>query len=295
MIQVSKSLLTNFGLLLLIAGLLWFTQRPPSPASLPPLTLLNTSAIDYIHIKRPHNDIQIEKSNTTGSWELVQPIPARANPSRIQFITDLLDTPVFSQQVAAEEDNINLEQFGLSPPQIQLQLNEHLFEFGSTSPLNKQRYLRYQQHIYLIADRIYPLLLANPSSFIDHQLIAKQQRLITVSWSGLDKQPDGQLSQTEGHWTSSDNTLNADQIGSMLTAWQHAQATGLHILDNPPETTGGVVSLQLEGNTTPIHYSIQLTDKEILLQQHGLRLQYHFPLAIKTELFPAEGISEPDA
>ncbi len=289
--NINNSLLTNIGLMLLIAGLFWFTQRAPNEPTMPQLTQINADDITRIHIKRKHNDILLEKTASDGGWQLIQPISAKANPNRIQFVLDLLDTPVFNQQT----DGLELTPFGLEPSQIQLGLNEHLFEFGNVAPLNAQRYLHYNQRIYLIADRIYPLLLANPSSFIDHQLIAKQQRLITVSWSNINDLPDGNLSQAEGHWTSSNNTLNADQIGSLLTAWQHSQAASLHILDNPPETAGAKLTLQLEDHAPPIHYQIQFTQQEILLQQHGHRLQYHFPIAIQTQLFPSGELNQPDA
>ena len=289
--SINKPLLTSISLILLIAGLFWFTQRAPNEPSMPQLTQTNADKITRIPIKRKHNDILLEKMTAGDGWQLIQPISAKANPNRIQFVLDLLKTPVFKQQT----DALDLTPFGLAPSQVQLHLNEHLFEFGNIAPLNEQRYLHYDQQLYLIADRIYPLLLANPSSFIDHQLITKQQRLITVSWSGLDKQPDGQLSQAEGHWTSSDNTLNADQIGSLLTAWQHSQASSLHILDNPPDTTAAKLTLQLEEHANPIHYQIQFTQQEILLQQHGHRLQYHFPLTIQSQLFPPAELNEPDA
>lgn len=280
-----KSFLINIGLLLLISGLFWLTQRSPTISSPQQLTQIQTDSINRIHIQRQHNDLLLVKSTTQGDWHLISPVLAKANPNRIQFILDLLNTPVFSQQ----SDDLDLSPFGLSPPQIQLLLDHHLFEFGNTSPLNKQRYLHHQHKVYLIADRIYPLLLANPSSFLDNQLIPslsnKQPRLLHVSWIGLER-PDGFLSQVEGHWTSSDNTLNPDQIGALLTAWQHTQAANLQIVKQPPAEAGATLSFQLEGDDTPINYHIQFTEKAMILQQHQHKLQYHFPIAIKTQLFP---------
>ncbi len=284
---MSKSILTNLGLLLLIAGLLWLTQRSQPPTESPhQLSQMQADSINRIHIQRQHNDILLEKTTTSGDWYLISPVLAKANPNRIQFILDLLNTSVFNQQA----DTIDLTPLGLAPPQIQLLLNHHLFEFGNTAPLNKQRYLRYEQQVYLIADRIYPLLLANPSSFLDNQLIPslsnKQARLLHISWRGLARS-DGYLSQIQGHWTSSNETLNPDQIGSLLTTWQHVQAASLHIVDDIADTTsGGTLTLQLEGDDTAIDYHLKFTDKAMVLQQYGRRLQYHFPLAIQSQLFP---------
>ena len=232
---MKSSYLINLVLVLVIAVLYWLS----SPTSSPTITSADFSNIDVKSIKnitiqrRFRNEVKLHKQDS--DWQIVQPIKAVANNTRIKLLLSLLNSPSHNQLTHPTDELII--QLGLKPIKLSLQLNEHLFVFGDIEPINKWRYVLYENTVYLMDDQISPLLNANAASFINNHLLAITQEIKSIHLPLFD---NNQLSTTEsitidfhdGHWQSQPPSNSTDKLATVIKLWQHAEALQVIPIDS---------------------------------------------------------------
>ncbi len=101
-------------------------------------------------------------------WVFVDPLPIKALNKRVIKLLDILSSPYSQSFLAA---NVNLQELGLKPAKARLTINNEIFEFGDTSPINAERYVLYKKHVYLINDLIYPLMDSRLQGLADMTLL----------------------------------------------------------------------------------------------------------------------------
>lgn len=106
-------------------------------------------------------DIIFDKKS--GAWQMVSPLHARANSTRIAAILSLLQARSYTQLNAGGMD---LGKFDLVKPAVTLKLNHYEFLFGNSNPLEGRRYLLFQGVIHLIDDGLYQQLQQPADFFI---------------------------------------------------------------------------------------------------------------------------------
>ncbi|MDJ0806617.1 MAG: hypothetical protein QNJ78_07250 [Gammaproteobacteria bacterium] len=154
---MSRRTLINL-LLFLAVGLLGLLTWRLQPQPLPALTELHPEQIKQIVIKdRAGREIRLTRQS--GGW-LVNGSPA--DTERIDQLLGLCHTPSLKRFPAPAD---NLQQFGLAPPMILLQLNDLILAFGSTDPVQGWRYVRIDNQIHLIGDGFHHHLTAAPSEY----------------------------------------------------------------------------------------------------------------------------------
>lgn len=287
---MKSSYLTNLVLVCVIAALFWFSQQATIPEDTSnSFQHIDVHAINDIQLKRENrDDIQLLKQDIT--WHLVQPINATANTTRVNLLLSLLDSPSHSQLIHPNDET--LEQLGLKPRKISLQLNEHLFVFGDREPLNKHRYVLYQNTVYLMDDNITALLSANANSLINNRLIVSQYKINSMQLPLLDGR---QLSSIDtiaielnnSHWQSLPVIHSTDKLTKLIEFWQQAEA--MQVIPVTEENIASVenkqVTITFEDLNTPAIFLIQLTDRNLFITDQNKKLKYQFPAAMAKQLF----------
>lgn len=290
--------LINLLLVMLVIGLFWLNSQPNSDkvASYPSLTKIASDAITTITITRPNNQPIVLNKQENG-WQLIEPLSAKANDTRIQLILSLLSTPSFAQLMPSTKDD--LTRFGMTASATTLALNEQVFQFGSNETLSKHRYVLYNDTIHLIDDQITPLLNANAASFIENRLLAPNKVIKQLSLPIL--QSDKQLSantmtinQVDGHWQAEQLTLSTDALTAIVESWQHAYATQVFPItdDEQALNTAIHVEIRFEDSPSALHLAIITNENSISLINNAAKLKYQFPLSMLTQLFPQTTTTE---
>jgi len=179
----------------------------------------------------------------------------------------------------------NLEEFGLDPANTRLYLNDQEFQFGTTEPLSKHRYVQYQQTIHLIGDQITPLLRANAASFLDNHLFDSKHKIQSIQLPSLDENINNSIiiSKENGYWKSDADKLTTDQISEIVSQWQNAYALRVNSLS--PQKTDKSIIIYFENSTEPLEMEFLVTKTEFIIYRQDLGLQFHFPIAIKQQFF----------
>jgi hypothetical protein len=293
---MKSSYLTNLVLVCVIAALFWFSRQ----AATPDITAnvfhhIDVHTINDIQLNREHgNDIKLHKQGT--DWKIVQPINAAANTTRVKLLLSLLVSSSHNQLTHPSDET--LKQLGLKPIKFSLRLNEHLFIFGDREPLNKHRYILYQNTVYLMDDNITPLLSANASSFINNRLIASQYNINSIQLPLFDGQ---QLSATNNiaielnnsHWQSLPAIDSTDKLTKLIAFWQQAEAMQVIPVTEEDTTTldNMQVTINFEELNTPVIFLIQLTASNLFITDQNKKLKYQFPAAIAQQLFVNKDIN----
>jgi len=287
---MKKSVLTNIVLLLLIIGLYWFINQKPAEIENHRLSTLHAEQVSTINIQR-HNRDDIELNKQGEYWFITQPIQASANTTRVNLILDLLSSRSHSQLKL--DSTSSLQQFDLDPAQITLLINNQRFEFGNIEPLSKNRYIRYNNLVHLISDTVAPLLNSNAASFINNRLFAEELSITKLSLPDIVNENIQlsalSISLEEGHWQSSDATLSADQLTTLVTVWQHAYAMQVFPLtaDKIEKEMGQNIMVEFDNRTTA-KLLLQFSNRSMSLIDPDKKLKYQFPLSTTQQFFPVQ-------
>ena len=247
---MSSRLLLNLFLLIFLLSLITISLLlvPDSQQTSTPLLALDRNTVTRITIKRPSNDIVLEKQ--ANDWFMRAPHHTRAHTFRIDRLLDLTDV---IDDHSYDINGLQLANYGLAPPRAEIQFNDQLIQFGSSNPVNHKRYIRNQDRLFLINDSLYPLISSQPTSFVDLSLLAKTDRIQKLVLPELTLSKDSQQ-----HWTleNAGHSFSADQAETLIQHWQSAQAFGVHAF--MPRKQLGDISIYLEsGDVIQLQRDIQ--------------------------------------
>lgn len=285
---MKSTYLTNLLLLVVAILLVWLmTESNTSPSVSTLSDSIRTSQVNEIEIHRQEQQtIQLQLDQ---QWQLIKPIQARANQTRIKLLLSLLEQPVQSPIPITE--NTNLAEFGLQQPNLILQFNQQSFAFGDTETLTGQRYIQHNQQIYLIHDDISPLLSASASSFVDNRLLDPASHIQSIELPALQDEQNQPLfsalsiHQQGNNWCSSPDNHAQDKLLKLLQNWQQAYAMqvvinpDIEIADEKP-----VVLIELADNTQR-KFVVTFNNDSLTLTDRQQQLQYQFPVQIIEALF----------
>jgi len=283
---------TNLVLILLVIGLYWFINLPEdnNAPQQETLTTLKANQVTDIIVHRSGRDtIKLVKDNT--HWTIRQPIQAKANKTRVNLILDLLTlTPSKQFQITTD---MSLKQFGLDPATISLQLNQQQFQFGNIEILSKKRYIKHHDAIYLVSDRLEPLLNSTAASFIDNHLIDDEDHISQLQLPDLEDKSTSKdvpitIKMVNGHWQSNKKSISTDKLTTIVDAWRYAYALQVIPLstDTLHSLTGEKILVSFQGQLIPTEFLLQLSKQSLSLINLKNKIKYQFPLTIKQQLFP---------
>jgi hypothetical protein len=259
------SYLTNLILVIFVLLLLWLNNQPDNDSqSVQTVSEIKVDSITSITIDRiGRKSIQLQQINS--DWQLIRPFQAKANEKRIALLLSLLTHS--SQQRLNIDANTDLAQYGLTMPKLSLTFNELLFEIGDPSPIQKGRYVKHNNTIYVIDDAIAHLVNSSANSFINNQLIPQKYKLVKLEL------PNTTFELIDGHWRSSNN-FNQNLVLRIVENWQHAQA--LQVLSKADTTTLADITLWFDNKNQPLRLAMQLNQQNLSLYDIDAQLSYQF-------------------
>ncbi len=269
--MTSRTLL-NLALLLivlfLVALVMFEPGKTPEPKALL-LTDLKDSDVSKIKIVRKDKDtIVLEKQS--GHWQMLAPFKLPANDYKVASVLKLLETETAARYNFADMDPAR---FDLVSPTVSISFNDSLrLDFGNTEALHKQRYVRIDKQLYLIADYYYYQLVGSSSDYLDHALIAEGGKIIRLEL------PDMTLALTDGKWTLSpkNEDYSADAYTDLLNEWQHAHAVELRPLKSgeKKDPASKQIRVFLLGRKSPISFALHQTEDEFILTRANKNIEY---------------------
>ncbi len=274
---MSRRLPVNLLLLALAAGLWWVAARSPAPEGKPPprpFSDIDPGAVRSILIERPAGEPLLEIGRRGSHWWITRPFTAPADRARVGRLLSITDEPaarIFSPE------GVDLRQTGLAPPRAVLLLDGERIEFGASNPLNRHRYLRRGEAVYLCLDREYYLLASTPESWVDHALLPPGAPVSSISL------PTVRYNNRDGEWTLGDGSP-APGGKALLEAWRGARARAVSRRSEVPPSEEVEIRL---ARGERLRYRILRPAGQLELCRPGSGLCYRLDPALETTLFPA--------
>lgn len=265
---MKRSLLVNLILVLAVFCLWWLLESQQTTVFR--LNEVIEPPVTTIRIDRPAQpDIHLHQQNT--QWRITQPVHAPASPSRVNLLLNLLAQPLDDRI----QDNNSFARFGFDDRYIRLQYNQLSVGIGDQDPLSGQRYLLYEEQVFLTDDRIMPLLSAGAGSFINQQPLASSKSVKSLTLPGRNEQ----------QFTSEDQTISSTSNKAVIANWQQATATRVQLNPTSQKSTGRPVIITFADETVA-HYYLHI-DSQLTLSTADGTLDYIFPSAMISALIPA--------
>lgn len=229
------------------------------------LTTLDKAAITEITIERTGNPT-IRFGKIKDQWHMFAPYNLRANKIKIESLLDLLG---YEYKARYDMTKLDPKQYGLDKPRTTITFNTtHKFEFGTIEPINKYRYIRHQDGLYLTDDYYYYRVLGTATSFLDHALLDKDINITGIEIPGLS------LTLNDGKWQASPKPekFSSDQANELIEHWKYSHA--IEMLDYPPARGTGQVRIYVDNKNTPLRFDIFNFNDEFYLGRADLKIAY---------------------
>jgi hypothetical protein len=290
---MKKSYLINLGLIRLLIGLYWFNNH--STDTVDPrnaLTQTDIKAVGHIVISQTNRaDITLKK--TGGEWQILAPLNARANPTRVNLLLSLLTIKTDRQQAATEGQD--LSHFGITSDSTRLTLGQQKFIFGNVEPLRRQRYILHNNIIYLLDDTVSPLLNTSASSFIDNRLFLKDQKITSIKLPLYQETVLAEqtitLNLVNGQWQT-EHDIAMDKLVELIDNWHHARALQVLPLDTITsqfKPSPFHVELTINHQHDDMTLDLHLNDASFFIINVEAELAYQFPKSLaQTLLLPIQ-------
>lgn len=265
--------LINLVLLVIVAILVLVVIYEPgkAPPTTQTLTTLDEKTIHRIHISRTGQaDVSLQRtldaSGQPGHWQMTAPFHVQANRIKAESLLGLLKQKSLADYSL---EGLDIKSYGLDHPRASITFNDKWkFEFGSTEPINQHRYLRLNNHLYVIDDHFYYQLMSPVTVFVDHQLLTTGEPIKKMIL------PDFSLSLHDGGWriAPARNDFSNDQANELIENWRSAHA--MHIEEYKPATQAKQVQVYLQDHEKPIVFDIIIHADKFFLGRADLGLKY---------------------
>ncbi|AFJ02344.1 hypothetical protein Q7C_1191 [Methylophaga frappieri] len=291
---MKRRYLTNIVLLIIVILLFWQWRSLSPQVALPDVIApeIDPDAVKQIRIERA-DKADVNLTRYDDRWQIEAPFNAPANANRIKFLLNIVTTP-FSAKFSIH--NQDLATLGLTAPFVRVNLDGALFSFGDVEPLSGQRYLQYQEDVYVFNDTISPLLTANANGLIENHLLFEEPTMTALNLPF--RQSDSQLDQqrltiqaSDGTWQSS--TVSASVASQLGQAWQNASAIQVNFIDTTSLDASQPIQFHFSDNTSLAAFA-HLSSQGLRIFIPERRLQYYFPSRAALALFPALAPTESD-
>lgn len=261
------------GIVVVLAVLWFFIPDPQAAAERDKLTALSRAAVDRISIEHVDADlIVLEKEQ--GIWRLTAPITARADDFQVGNLLELTSRHAQASYAATD---IPFDQAGLGPPQFRVRFNDVVLNFGTTDPLNNQRYVQVAERVHLIADVAPSTFDANPLDLLDKRPLPPDMDIHSMDFGWLKL-----TRQDNGSWgvTPAEKDRGADAAQALADAWARARGGWIAPLDKDEKF---MATYRFTSDKREIELS-RVVSEELILARRDLGLQYHMPEALRSEL-----------
>lgn len=289
---MSKRNLLNIVLLIFILVLVALVvYKPGKEVSVVPPTLTNLKTSDIVNLKiirynDKSNEQELVFNKTDNGWMMVKPYLLAANSFRIDSILKILSTISYSQN---NLQKLNPSTFGLNEPQATITLNNETdIVFGHNKSLKNHRYVKVGSTLHMIADTFQYQLTAKPESYVNHQVLPENSKIIKLSL------PSIHFEQIDAKWkvTPEAGSTSADSINQLMSEWTLSQAYDINIVKATPKTKADVT---LESDTKKIfRFQIEDTKNSFNLLNLDTGVRYVLSADRKDKLLKLSSVNQDD-
>jgi len=278
---MGKRWLLNLALLLVAGALVLLAVFEPGRAPAPEPVLLSSMQPDEVRSIRIEYDerapVIMQKSGA--AWRMIEPYAVAAGAYRIDQLLRITRAKSYAQLTPGDSD---LQRFDLDPPRARLTLNETVFAFGGTEPINNRRYVQTVTDVHLLTDRFYHHVAAGAEAWVDRSLLGPDARPESISLPGLSLHKGA-----DGWQAMAGKVISMDAVNTLIDNWRSAQAMEVRPL---PEEYGneGVIRIELEGTDAPLTFTILATEPDLVLGREDVGLSWHLPAAFAHKLLTAD-------
>ena len=290
---MSRRNLINLVLLIAVVALILVVIYKPGKEddSNKKIVTVDKANITQIKIERTGNQ-DITFALQEGHWHMLTPYNLKANKIKVESLLDLLGYTYHARYAMADLD---AKQYGLDIPRTKITFNnEYKFEFGTTEPLNKYRYIRYQQALYLTDDYYHHRTLGAPTTFLDHALLDDKSNITKIELPNLT------LTLQDAKWEAKPKPekFSNDQANELIDHWKHSHA--IEMLAYPPVKGTGQIRIYLDNSATdntqgPIRFDIFTINDEFYLGRKDLNIAYKLAKEQRRDLLQLPPIIETPA
>lgn len=170
------------------------------------ISTFNLSDFDSIKIDFPSKASVFFKKSTE-SWDMIEPIKARADQFSIQKIISIVATS--SSEKLPSND---LAKYGLDKPTMKLKLihkgMEEEFIFGTYNSVTEDQYLLYKDNVYLISGSYSESAATLPIELIDKLPLSKSEEIKDFNFSRLEQWQSKRLKVTRNNneWSANEGS-----------------------------------------------------------------------------------------
>ena len=264
---MSKRNLLNLILLGIVAALVLVVVYEPGveKKTKTALAALDKSTIHKITIERTGQEkVTLEKQ--AGKWIMQAPFHIPANTIKAEGLLSLVEQETFAHYALKDLD---VKNYGLDIPRASITFDDkERFDFGATEPLNKRRYVRYHDTLYVINDYFYYQLMSPVTMFVDHKLLPESDNITRLVLPSLS------LTLKDGTWQlqpKSDGQSN-EQANELIDNWKLTHA--IQLSDYDGKSAKQSAEVYLDNAQTPITFHILLDTEHFYLARPDLGLKY---------------------
>lgn len=170
------------------------------------ISTFNLSDFDSIKVDFPSKASVFFKKSTE-SWDMIEPIKARADKFSIQKIISIVATS--SSEKLPSND---LAKYGLDKPTMKLKLihkgMEEEFIFGTYNSVTEDQYLLYKDNVYLISGSYSESAATQPIELIDKLPLSKSEDIKDFNFSRLEQWQSKRLKVTRNNneWSTNEGS-----------------------------------------------------------------------------------------
>lgn len=264
---MSKRNLLNLILLGIVAILILVVVYEPGveKKTQPPLTSIDKATINKVTIERTGQpSVTLEKQGD--DWVMQAPFQILANKIKVETLLALVEQESFAQYPLKYLD---VKTYGLDIPRASVIFNDkERFDFGGTEPLNKRRYIRYNDKLHVINDYFYYQLMSPVTVFVDHKLLPQNDNITKLELPGLS------LTLQDGTWQLKPKTdaQSNEQANELIDNWKLTHA--MQISDYDGKSAKQSAEVYLDDKDTPITFHILIDSEHFFLARPDLALKY---------------------
>jgi len=262
-------LLAGVAVLLALLSLWPRSANPPDTQAA--ITGISSETISRIRIERPGAEAVHMERHTDG-WRLTAPLQAPAHPARVNGLLSLLGEPSLSTLAVVVTD---LARFQLEPPNVTLYLDDEQFEFGDSTVLDSNRYLRYRDTVHVVADTVYFQFHQDPGFFVDTRLLPPDTKVREL------RLPSLTLTRVKGSWHAEPALPDSDDAAhDVVREWRSARALTVRRLEDAPDAATVIV----ETADGTFQFQVRSSDTGVILARPALGIQYHLDADVASRL-----------
>jgi len=264
---MSRRTLLNLILLAIVGILVLVVVYEPGieEQANPTLTNIDKTTINKIILERTGQQaVTLEKG--TGNWSMLAPYKMSANQIKAESLLSLLQEETFAQYALKDLDS---KTYGLDIPRATIIFNDNeRFDFGGTEPLNKRRYVRYNDLLFVINDRFYYQLMSPVTTFVNHKLLPDSDNITRLVL------PDLSLTLKDAKWElePKQGDVSNDRANELIENWRMSHA--MHISEYDGKAGKQQAQVYLDNSDTPVIFHIIIDGDNVYLGRPDLGLKY---------------------